>query len=96
MTGSPAACARAAVRPGSAAARSPAPSARLAPSPHSASPATSSSPIRGPPGNAPQVPTRTSRRAPSAISSSATIAALGPPMPVLWIVSDAPSAAVPV
>jgi hypothetical protein len=46
--------------------------------------------------SAPQVPTRTSRRAPSPISSSATIAAVGPPIPVLWIVSAAPSAAVPV
>ena len=43
--------------------------------------------------SAPHVPTRTSRRAPSPISSSATIAALGPPMPVLWIVSGAPSVA---
>jgi hypothetical protein len=42
------------------------------------------------------VPTRTSRRAPSAISSSTTIAVLGPPRPVLWIVSGAPSDAVPV
>ncbi len=46
--------------------------------------------------NAPHVPTRTSRRAPSAISSSTTIAALGPPRPVLWIVIGAPSAAMPV
>ena len=35
----------------------------------------------------PQVPTRSSRRAPSSISSVATIAALGPPMPVLWMLS---------
>ena len=34
---------------------------------------------------------RTRRRAPSAISSSTTIAALGPPMPVDWIVSGRPS-----
>ena len=36
------------------------------------------------------------RRAPSAISSSQTMAALGPPMPVDWTVSGSPSAAVPV
>ena len=42
------------------------------------------------------VPARTSRRAPSAISSSTTIAVLGPPRPVLWMVSGAPSAATPV
>ena len=34
--------------------------------------------------------------APSAISSSQTIAALGPPIPVDWTVSGSPSAAVPV
>ena len=34
--------------------------------------------------------------APSAISSSHTIAALGPPMPVAWTVSGSPSAATPV
>ena len=34
------------------------------------------------------MPTRTSRRAPSPISSSTTIAVLGPPMPVLWMVSS--------
>ena len=86
----------AAVSPGSAAARSPAPSARLVPSSHSAAAGDEQSPSRGPPASAPHVPTRTSRRAPSSISSSTTIAALGPPMPVLWIVSGAPSAAVPV
>jgi hypothetical protein len=37
------------------------------------------------------VPTRTSRRAPSPTSSATTAAALGPPSPVLWIVSSAPS-----
>ena len=41
------------------------------------------------------VPTRTSRRAPSATSSATTAAALGPPRPVLWIVNGAPSAAGP-
>jgi hypothetical protein len=45
--------------------------------------------------SAPQVPIRTSVVAPSAISSSHTIAALGPPMPVAWIVSGSPSGAVP-
>ena len=35
-------------------------------------------------------------RAPRAISSSHTIAALGPPIPVDWTVSGSPSAAVPV
>ena len=44
---------------------------------------------------APHVPTRSSRRAPSSISSEMTIAALGPPIPVLWIVSGTPSWAVP-
>ena len=33
---------------------------------------------------------------PSAISSSVTIAALGPPIPVAWTVSGSPSAAMPV
>ena len=37
--------------------------------------------------SAPQVPIRISVRAPSPISSSTTIAALGPPMPVDWTVS---------
>ena len=46
--------------------------------------------------SAPQVPMRTSVLAPSAISSSQTIAALGPPMPVACTVSGSPSAAVPV
>jgi hypothetical protein len=46
--------------------------------------------------NAVQVPARTSRRAPRAISSSTTSAVLGPPRPVLWIVIGAPSAAMPV
>jgi hypothetical protein len=46
--------------------------------------------------SAPHVPIRTSRRAPSPISSSITIAALGPPIPVDWIVSGSPSRAVPV
>jgi hypothetical protein len=45
---------------------------------------------------APQVPTRIRRRAPSMASSVITIAALGPPIPVLWIVSGSSSAAVPV
>ena len=38
------------------------------------------------------MPTRTNVRAPSSASSEITIAALGPPMPVLWIVSGRPSA----
>ena len=37
--------------------------------------------------SAPQVPTRSSVRAPRSASSAITIAALGPPMPVLWMVS---------
>ena len=45
---------------------------------------------------APHVPTRTNRRAPSSISSSTTIAVLGPPIPVLWIVSGSPSGPAPV
>ena len=61
-----------------------------------ASRATSTSPSAKPPTSAPHVPTRTSRRAPSRTSSSITIAALGPPIPVLWIVSGSPSAAAPV
>ena len=38
---------------------------------------------------------RSSVRAPSPISSSTTIAALGPPIPVAWIVRSSPSAARP-
>jgi hypothetical protein len=72
-----------------------APSARLVPSAASTPPATSSAPSSSPSASAPQVPTRTIRRAPRPISSSSTIAALGPPMPVLWIVSGAPSSATP-
>ena len=53
--------------------------------------AASRSPNSGPSTRAPQVPIRTSRRAPRAISSSQTIAALGPPMPVDWTVSGSPS-----
>ena len=72
-----------------------APSARLAPSSGSAASAASSSPSASPSMSAPQVPTRRSRRAPSWTSSSATIAALGPPMPVAWTVSGSPSCAIP-
>jgi hypothetical protein len=72
-----------------------APSARLVPSSASTPSATISSPSARPSASAPQVPTRTIRRAPRSISSSSTIAALGPPIPVLWIVSGPPSAATP-
>ena len=72
-----------------------APSARLTPSSHRTPSANTSEPS-GSPTSASAVPTRTSRRAPSAISSSTTIAVLGPPSPVLWIVSGAPSDATPV
>ncbi len=41
--------------------------------------------------NPPQVPTRTSRVAPSWMSSSTTIAALGQPMPVVCTESGRPS-----
>ncbi len=47
--------------------------------------------LRGPARSLPQVPTRSSVRAPSSASSEITIAALGPPMPVDWIVSGRPS-----
>ena len=80
----------------SAAARSPAPSAREVPSAQIASAAITSEPSSSPGASAPQVPTRITRRAPSAISSCSTIAADGPPIPVAWIVSGSPSEAVPV
>ena len=38
-----------------------------------------------------QVPTRTARRTPSSASSARTSAALGPPIPVDWIVSSPPA-----
>ena len=67
------------------------------------SPRPRSAPARPPPASragdrrAPgKSPRRTNRRAPSPISSSTTIAVLGPPSPVLWIVSGAPSEAMPV
>jgi hypothetical protein len=73
-----------------------APSAALAPSAGSTVSAAIRSPSSRSSTSAPQLPIRTSCRAPRAISSSTTIAALGPPMPVAWMVSGAPSAAVPV
>ena len=42
------------------------------------------------PGKAAQVPTRTTRRTPSLARSARTSAALGPPIPVAWIVSSSP------
>ena len=71
------------------------PSAALAPSSASTVSGASSAPSSRLSSSAAQVPILTSRRAPSAISSSQTIAALGPPMPVDWIVSGSPSAAIP-
>ena len=75
--------------------RSCAPSARLAPSDASAASATTRSPSARSAASAPQVPTRIASVRPSSHSSSSTIAALGPPIPVLWIVSSSPSAAAP-
>ena len=72
-----------------------APSAALVPSAGSTTSAASRSPSASSRSSAPQVPMRTSFVAPRAISS-ATIAALGPPMPVAWTVRSSPSAAVPV
>ena len=69
--------------------------ARLTPSAAIAASTTTTVPGGVPPSPA-AVPTRTSRRAPSPISARTTAAALGPPRPVLWIVSGAPSAAGPV
>ncbi|HZE04165.1 MAG TPA: hypothetical protein VE127_03010, partial [Solirubrobacteraceae bacterium] len=80
-------------RSGVAGIRSPAPSERLVPSAGIASVASSRSPNSRPACSAPHVPTRNRRRAPRSASSETTIAALGPPTPVLWIVSGAPSGA---
>src|SRR3954447_10517065 len=88
----PAAAASAAVRLGSAGAGASAPSARLVPSCASASHATTRSPSASSGTSAPHVPTRIATSRPSSISSCTTIAALGPPMPVDWIVSGLPSA----
>src|ERR1039458_9886250 len=76
--------------------RSPAPSAPLVPSSATASPAISSSPRASESLRPPQVPTRNSVPAPRSASSAITIAALGPPIPVLWMVSGSPSGARPV
>ena len=71
------------------------PSARLVPSSPMASVATISWPSSRSLCSAPQVPVRSIVVAPRSASSEITIAALGPPIPVLWIVSGSPSAAVP-
>ena len=67
-------------------------SARLAPSPQSTSSPATSSPgadrVRQPPGPADAGPRGAAR---AHASSATTIAALGPPTPVLWTVSGAPS-----
>ena len=55
-----------------------------------------SSPSAAPPSSAVHVPTRIAERSPRSHSSSTTIAALGPPIPVLCTVSGSPSSAVPV
>ena len=52
--------------------------------------------VRGPGSSAPQVPTRIARRTPSSASSWRTIAALGPPMPVDWMLSGRPLGVSPV
>ncbi len=49
------------------------------------------SPMPMPSPIAPHVPTRMSRVAPSMISSSNTMPALGQPMPVVWTLIGAPS-----
>ncbi len=49
------------------------------------------SPIAMPSPSPPHVPTRTSRVAPSMISSSNTIPALGQPIPVDWTLIGLPS-----
>ena len=54
------------------------------------------SPVSAAPGTAAQVPTRIARRIPRPARSSRTIAALGPPMPVDWIVSGVPAGVSPV
>ena len=87
---------RRARRPGSGASAPFAPSAALVPSAGSTVSAASSVPSSIDGSSAPQVPIRTSVLAPSAISSSHTIAALGPPMPVACTVRSSPSGAVPV
>ena len=84
-----------AVSSGSGSAVSPAPSARLAPSSARASRTTTSSPWPSPGSRAPQVPTRTARLTPSPASSCRTIAALGPPIPVDWMLSGRPSGSRP-
>ena len=81
------------VSPGSGRSGPSAPSAALAPSAASTRSAATSSPSSRPSASA----RRRSRsgpavRAPSPISSSTTIAALGPPIPVDWMVSGSPSA----
>ena len=58
--------------------------------------ATTSSPWTSSGSSAPQVPTRIARRTPSSASSCRTIAALGPPMPVDWMLSGRPSGVSPV
>ena len=82
--------------PGSGLSEPPAPRAALAPSSGRTAAGAISVPSGSSSPSAEQVPILTSRRAPSAISSSQTIAALGPPMPVDWTVSGSPSAATPV
>ena len=76
---------------GSGTTRSADASARLVPSSQIASVTITSSPMPSPLVSEPQVPTRTKLRAPSSASSEITIAALGPPIPVLWIVNGRPS-----
>ena len=58
--------------------------------------ARTSSPWTSSGSTAPQVPTRIARRTPSSASSCRTIAALGPPMPVDWMLSGRPSGVSPV
>ena len=52
---------------------------------------SSSSPSAQARSSAVQVPTRTARRTPSSARSASTSAALGPPIPVAWIVSSSPA-----
>ena len=84
-----------AVSCGSGSQLSPAPRARLAPSSASAWPATIRSPCSSPESSAPQVPTRMARFTPSSASSWRTMATLGPPMPVDWMLRGRPSRVCP-
>ena len=80
---SPRSSARCKVRVGRAVSRR-----RLA---QAAPPTASSSPASHEGSTATQVPTRTARLTPSSARSASTSAALGPPIPVAWMVSSSPA-----